>query len=51
VVLLFQNGFQYFKMGFASALAWLLFAIILTLSLIQLKMGSLWVYYEAERGK
>jgi len=51
VLLLFRNGFQYFKMGYASALAWMLFGIILVLSLIQLKMGGRWVHYEAERGK
>jgi multiple sugar transport system permease protein len=45
---LFQNGFGYFRMGYASALAWLLFAVILLLTLIQLKLAPRWVHYEAE---
>lgn len=46
VFYLFNNAFVYFKMGYASALAWILFAIILILTLIQLKLAKRWVYYE-----
>ena len=46
VVYLFNNAFQYFKMGYASALAWLLFVLILGLTLGQLKMAPRWVHYE-----
>jgi ABC-type sugar transport system permease subunit/ABC-type glycerol-3-phosphate transport system substrate-binding protein len=46
---LFTNGFNYFKMGYASALAWLIFAIILLLTLIQFKLAPRWVHYENER--
>jgi len=49
VVYLFKNAFQYFKMGYASALAWILFVIILALTLIQIKLAPRWVYYEAEQ--
>jgi multiple sugar transport system permease protein len=49
VVYLFKNAFQYFKMGYASALAWILFILILVLTLIQLKLAPRWVYYEAEQ--
>jgi ABC-type sugar transport system permease subunit/ABC-type glycerol-3-phosphate transport system substrate-binding protein len=49
VLYLFQNAFQYFKMGYASALAWILFVIIMILTGIQLKFASRWVYYEAEK--
>jgi multiple sugar transport system permease protein len=45
VVLLFQNAFQYFKMGYASALAWILFVVILIITLFQLKLSSRWVHY------
>jgi multiple sugar transport system permease protein len=45
VVLLFQNAFQYFKMGYASALAWILFVVILIITLIQLKLSTRWVHY------
>jgi ABC-type sugar transport system permease subunit/ABC-type glycerol-3-phosphate transport system substrate-binding protein len=46
---LFVNGFNYFKMGYASALAWLIFAIILVLTLVQFKLAKRWVHYEAEK--
>lgn len=48
VVYLFNNAFQYFKMGYASALAWLLFVLILGLTLGQLKMAPRWVHYETK---
>jgi len=51
VLLLFNRAFRYFSMGYASALAWLLFAIILAFTLIQLKIAPRWVHYEAEKGK
>ncbi len=46
---LFKNAFQYFKMGTASALAWVLFVMILILSGLQLKLAPRWVYYESEQ--
>jgi multiple sugar transport system permease protein len=49
VYYLFKNAFQYFKMGYASALAWILFILILLLTVIQLKLAPRWVYYEGER--
>lgn len=45
VVLLFENAFQYFKMGYASALAWILFVVILAITLLQLKLSQRWVHY------
>jgi ABC-type sugar transport system permease subunit/ABC-type glycerol-3-phosphate transport system substrate-binding protein len=45
---LFSAAFQQLRMGYAAALAWILFAIILLITLIQLKGGSRWVYYEAD---
>lgn len=45
---LFNNGFTFFRMGYASALAWVIFAVILILTLIQFKLSPLWVHYEAE---
>ncbi len=51
VFYLFNNAFSYFKMGYASALAWILFVITLFLTLIQIKLAPRWVYYEgAEDG-
>ncbi len=49
VYYLFKNAFQYFKMGYASALAWILFVLILLLTGAQLKLAPRWVYYEGER--
>lgn len=43
---LYKNAFNWFEMGYASALAWLLFLIILLLTVILLRSSALWVYYE-----
>ncbi|WP_202637928.1 carbohydrate ABC transporter permease [Bailinhaonella thermotolerans] len=48
VVYLFQQGFQFLDMGYASALAWLLFAVIAVITFVQVKVGNRFVYYEAE---
>jgi multiple sugar transport system permease protein len=45
---LFNNAFRYMKMGYASALAWVLFGIILALTVIQLRLSKRWVHYESE---
>jgi multiple sugar transport system permease protein len=46
---LYRNGFQWFNMGYASALAWVLFVIILGFTLLQLGLSGRWVYYEGEQ--
>jgi multiple sugar transport system permease protein len=46
VLYLFRQAFQYFNMGYASALAWVLFLIILVLTLIIVRTSDRWVYYE-----
>jgi multiple sugar transport system permease protein len=48
VLYLYRNAFQYFRMGYASAMAWVLFAIVVSFTLIQIRLSSMWVYYEAE---
>jgi len=48
VMYLYQNGFEYQKMGYASALAWILFLIILALTWAQFRASRYWVYYEFE---
>ncbi|MBN1351070.1 extracellular solute-binding protein [candidate division KSB1 bacterium] len=45
VYYLFNNAFRYFKMGYASAQAWLLFMVILVLTLLQWKISKKWVHY------
>jgi multiple sugar transport system permease protein len=49
VFFLWQQGFRYFKMGYASALALILFVIILALTMVVLSTSKRWVYYEAEQ--
>lgn len=46
---LFNNAFGNFRMGYASALAWILFIIIMVFSLIVIRSSAAWVYYEGER--
>ncbi len=43
---LFNQAFRYLRMGYASALAWVLFAIIMILTLIQIRTSRRWVHYE-----
>jgi multiple sugar transport system permease protein len=48
VIYLFRQAFEFFNMGYASAMAWLLFLIILAITLVQLRLSRRWVYYEQE---
>ena len=48
VLYLYRNGFTYFKMGYASAIAWVLFVIVLLATLAQLRIARSWVYYEGD---
>ncbi len=48
VIYLFQQAFEFFNMGYASALAWLLFGVIGVITFIQVKTSKRWVYYEGE---
>ncbi len=45
---LYNNGFRYFKMGYASALAWVLFAIIVLFTYLNFRLSRRWVYSEGE---
>ena len=49
VYYLFQNAFQYGRMGYASAIAWILFLIVLAFTLLIFKSSPVWVFYEGER--
>ncbi len=49
VLELFNNAFRYLKMGYASAMAWVLFAITLLITLLVFRSTPYWVYYESER--
>ena len=48
VIYLFQQAFQFFHMGYASAMAWLLFVIIMIITAIQVRLSKRFVYYEGE---
>lgn len=48
VLYLWRNGFDYFKMGYASALAWVLLLIVLALTMLQFGLAKRLVYYEVE---
>lgn len=45
---LYQNAFKFFEMGYASAMAWVLFLIILTVTLLVFRSSPMWVFYEGE---
>jgi multiple sugar transport system permease protein len=45
---LFNNAFRYGHMGYACAMAWILFVVIMALTAVQLKLAKHWVYYESE---
>ncbi|MCB0057067.1 MAG: sugar ABC transporter permease [Caldilineaceae bacterium] len=44
-IYLYKNAFQYFQMGYASAMAWLLFMVTLFITLIIFRSARLWVFY------
>ena len=46
VVYLFQQAFKFFNMGFASAMAWLLFVIIMLVTALQFLVSRRFVYYQ-----
>jgi len=46
---LYNEGFAYYKMGYASAISWVIFAIIMVITLIFFKTSSSWVFYEDEK--
>jgi multiple sugar transport system permease protein len=47
VLHIYRNAFDFYRMGYACALAWVLFVIIFVLTLLQVKFSG-WVYYEGQ---
>jgi multiple sugar transport system permease protein len=43
-----KNAFSYNRMGYASAMSWVLFAMIFAITFVQLRLQKRWVYYEAD---
>lgn len=46
---LYNNAFLYMKMGYASAMAWILFIVIMTITLLLFRSSSRWVYYHGDQ--
>jgi multiple sugar transport system permease protein len=42
---IFTHAFEYFDMGYASALAWCMFLVLMVFTVIQLRLSDMWVYY------
>jgi multiple sugar transport system permease protein len=49
VLYTYNNAFQYFKMGHAAAMAWMLFLVTMLLTALVFRSSPMWVHYEAER--
>ena len=47
-LMIYQVGFQWLRMGYASALSWILLLFILFITLFVFRGSSAWVYYETE---
>jgi len=45
---LYNNAFLFFKMGYAAAMAWILFVIIMIITMILLRTASKWVFYQGQ---
>jgi multiple sugar transport system permease protein len=48
---LYREAFEYFNMGQAEAMAWMLFLVVLILSYIVFRTSTRWVYYGGEERK
>ena len=48
-VYLYQHAFLYLNMGYAAAIAWFIFVIVMLLTLLVFKSSPMWVHYESER--
>lgn len=51
VLYLYRKGFQDFQFGYASALAWALFVVIMVFTIFVVRSSDTWVHYEGELRK
>ena len=51
VLYMYRKGFLQFRFGYAAALSWMLFVIIMAFTLLIFRSSSAWVYYEGEARK
>ena len=42
---LYRNAFEYFRMGYAALLSWVIFVIVMIFTVIQFRLANNWVYY------
>ncbi len=45
---LYNNAFQFFEMGYASALAWIFFLLVVALTFLNVRWSRSWVHYEGD---
>ena len=45
---LYKEGFSYFKMGYASAISWAIFVMIVAVTMLLFRSSSVWVHYDDE---
>lgn len=50
VLYMYRNAFSYFRNGYASAMAWVLFVVIMLFTALLFYSQRRWVYYETEGG-
>ena len=48
---IYRNAFRFFKMGYASALSWVLFVVIIAITIAQFVLARRWVYYEGDTNR
>jgi multiple sugar transport system permease protein len=48
-IYLFQQAFEFLNMGYASALAWILFVIIMVITFVQIRLTKRFVFYQGEQ--
>jgi multiple sugar transport system permease protein len=49
VIYYYQQAFTYLHLGYASAMAFLLFILVMIITVVLLRSSSGWVYYESEQ--
>jgi len=48
VLYIYRNAFEYSKIGYSAAVSWVLFVVIILLTIVQFRLSGRWVYYENE---
>jgi multiple sugar transport system permease protein len=48
-LLIYRQGFEEYNMGYASLLAWVLFTVVIILTIVQFGIARRWVYYEGDK--